>query len=105
MFGKYAVQYIQLKNAFHSARIEGNDLTWQEVEHDYFKKQIASLFPLRYQIYNRFIQRQKLIPSKALYEQFHRINERTLRYHLKELQNLGLIKKRGTTRGAYYEAN
>lgn len=50
------------------------------------------------------IQEYGLINFETLRRQFLGINERTLRYHLKRLADLGLIKKRGTTRGTHYEA-
>jgi predicted transcriptional regulator len=50
------------------------------------------------------IQENRLINFDTLKRQFLGINERTLRYHLKKLADLGFIKKRGTTRGVYYEA-
>lgn len=31
------------------------------------------------------------------------VNERTLRYDLKKLQDVGLIRKRGVTNGVFYE--
>ncbi|MBI4089515.1 MAG: hypothetical protein HY424_02285, partial [Candidatus Levybacteria bacterium] len=31
------------------------------------------------------------------------VNERTLRYDLKKLQESGFIRKLGTTKGVYYE--
>jgi len=34
---------------------------------------------------------------------FAKVNARTLRYDLKKLQDQGLIKKLGTTRGVYYQ--
>lgn len=50
------------------------------------------------------IQEHGLIQSSTLKRQFMGISERTLRYHLKRLQDQGLIKKRGTTKGVWYEA-
>lgn len=44
-----------------------------------------------------------LIQSKTLRRQFLGMSERTLRYHLKRLQDQGLIKKRGNTKGVWYE--
>lgn len=49
------------------------------------------------------IQEHGIINIKNLRRQFLGISERTLRYHLKRLQNQGLIKKRGITKGVYYE--
>jgi repressor of nif and glnA expression len=50
------------------------------------------------------IQEQKLISSNSLRRRFLGLNERTFRYHLKRLQEKGLIRKRGVTNGVYYEA-
>lgn len=44
-----------------------------------------------------------IVNFQTLRRQFLGISERTLRYHLKRLQDLGLIRKRGTTKGVYYE--
>lgn len=49
------------------------------------------------------IREQKLVNFDYIRRQFFALNERTLRYHLKRLQDLGLIRKKGTTRGVYYE--
>lgn len=49
------------------------------------------------------IKEHGMVNSQTLKRQFLGIKERTLRYHLKRLQNLGLIKKRGTTKGVWYE--
>lgn len=49
------------------------------------------------------ITEQGMINFQTLRRQFLGISERTLRYHLKRLQDLGLIKKRGITKGVYYE--
>lgn len=50
------------------------------------------------------IREHKMIPSKELRRRFLGIKDRTLRYHLKRLVDRGLIKKRGTTKGVWYEA-
>ncbi|MDD2823385.1 MAG: hypothetical protein PHQ59_04890 [Candidatus Daviesbacteria bacterium] len=50
------------------------------------------------------IEEYNLINFSTLKRQFLGINDRTLRYHLKRLVDLGFIKKRGTTKGVYYEA-
>ena len=49
------------------------------------------------------IMEHKRTNSKTLRRQFLGISERALRYHLKKLTDLGFIKKRGNTKGAYYE--
>lgn len=60
------------------------------------------LLPRRAEILN-IIKDQKLITFDTIRRRFMSVNERTLRYDLKQLQNIGLIKKLGTTKGAYYE--
>ena len=61
------------------------------------------LLPRRAEILN-LIYDHKLVNFDTIRRRFMAINERTLRYDLKRLQDDGLIKKRGTTRGVYYEA-
>lgn len=60
------------------------------------------LLPRRAEIY-QVIKEQILVNFDMIRRRFLRVNERTLRYDLKQLQNLGLIRKRGTTKGVYYE--
>lgn len=49
------------------------------------------------------IKEHKLIKSHELRRKFMGIKDRTFRYHLKRLKDLGLIRKRGVTNGVYYE--
>ncbi len=60
------------------------------------------LLPRRAELFN-IINDQKLINFDSLRRRFLAINERTLRYDLKKLQDGGFIRKRGTTKGVYYE--
>ena len=60
------------------------------------------LLPRRAEILN-IIKDHKLVNFDMLRRRFLKVNERTLRYDLKQLQNAGLIKKLGTTKGVYYE--
>lgn len=60
------------------------------------------LLPRRAEIYN-IVKDQKLIQFDQLRRRFSKVNERTLRYDLKKLQDQGLIRKLGSTRGVYYE--
>ena len=46
-----------------------------------------------------------LVNFDIIRRRFLAVNERTLRYDLKKLQEKGFIHKRGTTKGAYYEVN
>lgn len=50
------------------------------------------------------IRDHKLVSFDTIKRRFMNVNDRTLRYDLKKLQDGGLIKKRGKTNGAYYEA-
>lgn len=60
------------------------------------------LLPRRAEIYN-IIKEHKMINFDMIRRRFLSVNERTLRYDLKKLQDEELIKKRGATRGVYYE--
>lgn len=60
------------------------------------------LLPRRAEIM-RIIRDQKLVNFDQIKRRFMSINERTLRYDLKQLQNAGLIRKLGMTKGVYYE--
>lgn len=60
------------------------------------------LLPRRAEIL-AIIKDHQLVNFDSIRRRFMAINERTLRYDLKQLQDSGLIKKRGTTKGVYYE--
>jgi Fic family protein len=60
------------------------------------------LLPRRAEILN-IIKDQRLVSFDQIRRRFMGVNERTLRYDLKKLQDQGLIRKRGTTKGVYYE--
>ncbi|HWA51676.1 MAG TPA: Fic family protein [Patescibacteria group bacterium] len=60
------------------------------------------LLPRRAEIY-QIIKEQKLVNFDQIRRRFRDVNERTLRYDLKKLQDGGQIRKRGSTRGVYYE--
>lgn len=49
------------------------------------------------------IQEHHLVNFTTIKRNFIGSNDRTLRYHLKKLQDAGFIRKRGTTKGVYYE--
>lgn len=61
------------------------------------------LLPRRSEILN-IIKDHKLVNFDIIRRRFLAVNERTLRYDLKKLQDVGLIRKRGSTKGVYYEA-
>lgn len=60
------------------------------------------LLPRRAEILN-IIKDHGMISFDTIRRRFIGVNERTLRYDLKKLQDQGLIKKRGATKGAFYE--
>ncbi len=60
------------------------------------------LLPRRAEIY-QIIKDQRLINFDTIRRRFMKVNERTLRYDLKKLQEQGLIVKLGSTRGVYYK--
>jgi len=60
------------------------------------------LLPRRAEIL-RIIKEQRLVNFDQIKRRFLKVNDRTLRYDLKQLQNAGLIRKLGTTKGVYYE--
>jgi Fic family protein len=62
------------------------------------------LLPRRAEIL-RIIKDLRLVNFDMIQRRFLKINDRTLRYDLKQLQNAGLIRKLGTTKGVYYEAS
>jgi len=80
--------------------------TTTEAKNLVIQKQTADfldyLLPRRAEIY-QIVKDHKLIDFESLHRRFLTINPRTLRYDLKKLQDSGLIRKRGTTRGVYYE--
>lgn len=49
------------------------------------------------------IREHTMLSSDSLRRRFMGIQPRTLRYHLKRLVDQGFIRKRGTTKGVYYE--
>lgn len=65
---------------------------------------IKALLPRREAIYN-IIKDHGMINFDFLHRRFMAVNERTLRYDLKKLQNQGLIRKRGVTNGVFYEVS
>jgi Fic family protein len=82
--------------------------TAQQAQQLVMQKQKAEvtdyLLPRRAEIY-QIIKEQQLVNFDQIRRRFMRVNERTLRYDLKQLQNSGLIKKLGTTKGVYYQAH
>lgn len=64
------------------------------IEDSLFIKQTAVL---------EVIREHDMINFQTLKRNFVGTNERTLRYHLKRLADLEFIRKRGATKGVYYE--
>lgn len=91
-----------LKSALHSARIEGNPLNLEEAEQVVKKIIEDSLPPRRYEIL-QIIRDHQQVSFNLLKRRFLAVSDRLLRYDLKKLQDVGLIKKRGVTKGAIYE--
>jgi len=60
------------------------------------------LLPRRAEILT-LLKEQKMMNFDQIHRRFSKINPRTLRNDLKRLQDDGLIRKRGATRGVYYE--
>src|SRR3989338_109213 len=65
-------------------------------------KAVDYLLPRRAEILS-IIEDHKLVSFDEIRRRFMAVNERTLRYDLKKLQNSGFIRKKGVTKGAYYE--
>lgn len=63
---------------------------------------LDSMLPRRAEIYS-IIKDQRIINFDSLHRRFLSVNKRTLRYDLLKLQQANLIRKRGTTKGVYYE--
>jgi Fic family protein len=61
------------------------------------------LLPRRAEIL-RLVREQKMMNFNQIKRRFSKVNERTLRYDLKKLQEQNLVRKLGTTRGVYYQA-
>lgn len=59
------------------------------------------LLPRRAEIL-RLVKDQVQVNFDQIRRRFMAVNERTLRYDLKKLQDQGLIRKLGSTKGAYY---
>lgn len=86
--------------------LEAIDETAKKAKELVMQKQNAEvtdyLLPRRAEIY-QIIKDQKIVQFDQIKRRFAKVNDRTLRYDLKQLQNQGLIRKRGTTKGVYYE--
>ncbi len=86
--------------------LEAIDETAKTAKKNILQKQkeeaTAYLLPRRAEIYN-IIKDHKLVQFDFIKRRFAKVNERTLRYDLKKLADQGLIRKRGTTKGVYYE--
>lgn len=61
-----------------------------------------NLLPRRFEIL-QVIRDHKIISFDQIRRRFLGVNQRTLRYDLKSLADNGFIRKRGVTKGVYYE--
>lgn len=61
-----------------------------------------TLLPRRAEILH-IIKDQQLVAFDSIRRRFLKINERTLRYDIKKLTDMGLVQKLGTTKGVYYK--
>ncbi len=81
--------------------------TAKEIKLQFLKKDEVKvedlLLPRRAEILN-IIKEHGILNFDTIRRRFLLVNERTLRYDLKKLADANLIKKRGTTKGVYYEA-
>jgi Fic family protein len=88
--------------------LEAISVAAQEAKEQVLKKDELKiedyLLPRRAEILN-IIKDQVLVSFDQIKRRFYGVNERTLRYDLKKLQDQGLIRKRGATKGVYYEAS
>lgn len=88
--------------------LEAIAITVQNVKEEVLRKKESSvedyLLPRRAEILN-IIKDHKFANFDTIHRRFLKVNERTLRFDLKRLADQGLIRKRGTTRGVYYEAS
>lgn len=87
--------------------LEAMAITAESIKEQVLSKDNAQpedyLLPRRAEILN-IIKDHHMVNFDILRRRFMAVNARTLRYDLKQLQNAGLIKKLGTTKGVYYEA-
>lgn len=81
--------------------ITANDAKKQILEKKDIQKE-DFLLPRRQEILN-IIKDHRIISFDIIRRLFLSVNERTLRYDLKKLQDDGYIIKRGTTKGVFYE--
>jgi Fic family protein len=81
--------------------------TAEKAKHVVLQRKTAApedfLLPRRAEIL-RTIKDQRMVNFDQIKRRFLKINDRTLRYDLKKLQDAGLIRKLGATKGVYYEA-
>lgn len=86
--------------------LEAISLTAQEAKKMVLEKKNVEiedlLLPRRAEILN-IIKNHQLVNFETIKRRFLAANERTLRFDLKHLLDRGLIKKRGTTKGVWYE--
>lgn len=80
--------------------------TAKEVKEQFLQKDELKiedlLLPRRGEILN-IVKEHGIVNFDTIRRRFLSVNERTLRFDLKKLTDSGLVKKRGTTKGVYYE--
>jgi Fic family protein len=86
--------------------LEAMAVTAESIKEQVLSKEKAQpedyLLPRRAEILG-IIKDHRIVNFDTIRRRFMAVNERTLRYDLKQLQNAGLIKKLGTTKGVFYE--
>ncbi|MBI4058491.1 Fic family protein [Candidatus Gottesmanbacteria bacterium] len=87
--------------------LEAIDTTARHAKEQVIQKQRAEradyLLPRRAEIYY-VIKDHRIVSFDQIHRRFMAVNPRTLRYDLKKLQEGRFIRKRGTTKGVYYES-
>lgn len=86
--------------------LEAIAVTAEDIKNQVLAKEQAKpedyLLPRRAEILH-IIKDHQMVNFDTIRRRFMGINERTLRYDLKQLQNARLIRKLGTTKGVFYE--
>lgn len=84
-----------LKSAIYSARLAGNPYTvnqWLKEQQPFRRQEILNIITDHPNCSFDFLQRR-----------FANVNSKTLHYDIKKLQDINLVQKIGTTRGALYK--
>lgn len=84
-----------------TAFFEQTERLKEQIEEELVKKQILFLPPRQEEIFN-IIKDHHIISFDMVRRRFLKVPERTLRYDLKKLKELGLIEKSGRTKASHY---